>query len=125
MAGAAHSACVCPSDLTHVLLTRLILSCVSSESGFSLQGSVDREGCNIRACFVFSFVGLVGGLWSSSSAWASGLHPVPEVLLLGELPPWLGSQGLICSSEEPVASGVLTMQMLNEVGSGLQLLDCV
>lgn len=74
---------------------------------------------------MFSFVGLVGGPWSSSSAWASGLHPVLEVLLLGELPPWLGSQGLICSSEEPVASGVLTMQMLNEVGSGLQLLDCV
>lgn len=62
--------------------------------------------------------GLVGGPESRSSAWAAGLHPVPEITPLGELPPWLGSQGLICCSEEPIASGMFTLQVLDEARSG-------
>lgn len=65
--------------------------------------------------------GLVGCPESRSSAWAAGLHPVPENLMPGELPPWHGSQGLICCSEEPITSGMLTLQVLSEVRSGLQL----
>ncbi len=109
--------CLCP----HVL-TRLALVCFSSASGVSLQGSVDREGLDFRACFVFRDCGgLVGCPESRSSVWAAELHPVPEILLLGELLPWLGSQGLICCSEEPITSGMFTLQMLNEIRSGLQL----
>lgn len=106
----------------HVHLTRLALLCVFSASGSSLWGPVDTEGLDFRACFVFRDCrGLVGRPESRSSAWAARSHPVSEVSLLGKLPLWLGSEGLMCCSEDPLANGVFTLQVVNEVRSSLQL----
>lgn len=121
-AGVAHNACVGIHDLTHVLLARLGLLCISSASGFSLQGSAEREGSDIRAWYMFRDCGgLVGGPESRSLVWAAGPHPVPDNLLLGELPPWLGPWVLICSSEQLVTGEMFTLQVLNEVRSILQV----
>lgn len=116
------NACVCICNLTYVLLIRLALLCISSASGSSLHGSAGREGLDIRVCFGFRDCGgLVGGPESRSSMWAAGLHPVPGILLCGEFLPWLGSQSLICFSEEPFTGGIFTLQVPNEVRSSLQL----
>lgn len=106
----------------YVLLILLALLCISSVSFFSLRGLADRESSDVKVCFGFrDWGGLAGGPESRSLAWAAGLHPVPEILLLGELPLWLKSQGLICCSEELITGGMFTLQVLNELRSSAQL----
>ncbi len=99
----------------------MALPSVSSASGFSLQDSADRKGLDVRVCFGFGDRGsLAGGPETRSLAWAAGLHPVPEILLHGELPSWLGSQGLICCSVENITGAMFPLQVLAEVRSCLQ-----
>lgn len=85
---------------------------VSSAPGFSLRGSADRQCLDFLNCFVLR------DWWKVQSPdhWRGlvGLHPDPDILLLGELPPWLGLQDLTCS-EEPISSGTFTLQVLKVV----------
>lgn len=77
-------------------------------------------------------VGPTGGPESRSLALALavGLHPVPGISPLGDLPPpppaaaWLGSHGLTCCPGKPIAGAVFTSQVLDEVRSNLQLCGC-
>ncbi|MEQ2281883.1 hypothetical protein AMECASPLE_034866 [Ameca splendens] len=98
---------LCFYSLTDVLLALLGLFCISS--GLSLLDFLDEASFNFKLSS--TIWGLLGTLKSRTSAWAAEQHPVLEISLLWEHPPWFTSQ----SGGEAVTRGALELQVLTEV----------